>query len=68
MGSYSMFRPHNSAGNGASVWAPDEPTAAQVFVTAGRARSLNPEQMKSAIPVTCVTWVLLEVAPQDHDE
>ena len=35
MGSYSMFRPHNSAGNGASVWAPDEPTAAQVFVTAG---------------------------------
>lgn len=40
MGSYSLFRPRNSAGNGASVWAPDEATAAQVFVTAGRARSL----------------------------
>ena len=41
MATYEMYRPVNKAGTGVWVWATSEGEAAQVFVAAGRARSLD---------------------------
>ena len=41
MATYEMYRPVNKAGTSVWVWATSEGEAAQVFVAAGRARSLD---------------------------